>query len=121
MWIVYYGDGTAISNTDCTPWSLTKRADVQVIIQPDDDYVWFTQCGSDYYVWDARYEETPRWYGVDWFGLCDYLLQPGHKAILFGRTISHEAYRDVIAKAQARMKELTGYYKETWRRSERRP
>lgn len=42
--------------------------------------------GSDYYVWKFR---ENGWTGVDLFGLWDYLVQPGEKKVLFGRTINN--------------------------------
>jgi len=116
MWLIYYGDGVVLSDKDHTPFTLPKRADVQVIIQPDPKYVWFSQCGDDYYVWRGD-----RWWGVDHFGLYDYLLQPGEKCVLFGRTIDNEDFHAIFEDAREKMHELTGYYKGAFRGWERKP
>jgi len=116
MWLIYYGDGVVTGSEVTDPYSLYKRSDVQVIIQPDPSHVWYSQCGDDYYIWHSR-----RWWGVDQFGLYDYLLQPGEKCVLFGRTITNERFNQIFAQAQERMKELTGYEKGAFRKGERKP
>lgn len=115
-WFIYYGDGSVISSVFADPYSLSVRSDVQVIIQPDDKHVWYSQSGDDYYIWRDN-----RWWGVDQFGLYDYLLQPGEKCVLFGRTITNERFREIWDEAQEHMKEITGYEKGAFRKGERKP
>jgi hypothetical protein len=47
---------------------------------------------SDYYIWQFREDG---WTGVDLFGLWDYLQTPGCKKVLFGRTISNDAFNHI--------------------------
>ena len=99
-WQVYYTGYTTISSEEATPFSITKRADVQVIIQDSPDHNWLTTCGSDYYVWDNHGEET-KWWGVDIFGLHHYLLQPGSKCVLFGTMIDKKTFREIFDRARS--------------------
>jgi hypothetical protein len=112
--LIYYGDGDVIQDT--SPFEIHKRSDVQVIIQPDENVVWYSQCGDDYYIWRNR-----RWWGVDIFGLFDYLLQSGRKCVLFGRTIDNKDFQRIFMEAKHRMKELTGHEKVAYKPEERKP
>ena len=66
-----------------------------------------------YYVWVG-----PGWRAVNQFGLYDYLIDPGFKIVLFGRTLSHEEYRAILGKATA---DPDLPKKSAWLREERRP
>ena len=86
VWRVYYGDGTTYSGTvEDTP-----TRDVQVIAQSSPEHGWTATAGTDYYVW-----RSGRWFGVDKFGLYDYLIEPGWKKVLFGRTLTSQEYNAV--------------------------
>lgn len=98
-WCVYYSDGTTISSEDATPFSVVRRADVQVIAQESADHNWVTLCGYDFYVWDTRGEET-KWWGADRFGRDHYLQQPGFKCVLFGTFIDDKTFREVFNLAR---------------------
>lgn len=108
---IYYGDNTTYSG----PPELAPARDVQVIIQPDDDHGWASQTGADYYVWDER-GDGPRWWGVDKFGLYDYLISPGFKKVLFGRTVTSERYQHIFFRAKRDAGSKTAF-----RRRERKP
>ena len=96
-WRVYYANGNTYSNQDGAPENAPAR-DVQVIVMKDGDHGWRTQTEHDYYVWDER-SNWLRWWGVDQFGLYDYLIEPGFKKVLFGRTISSQEYNEIIKRA----------------------
>ena len=97
-WKIYYGDGSTFSSQDGSPWIVPAR-DVQVIVMIDKDHGWRTQAGSDYYVWDGRDGET-RWWGLkDDFALYDYLIDPGYKRVLFGRTITSDQFSKIFKQA----------------------
>lgn len=115
-WQAYYGDNSTFGSHDGSPWVAPAR-NVQVIIQEDPDHGWYTQSGGDYYVWDDR-GDGPRWWGVDIFGLFDYLIDPGHKRVLFGRTVTGQRFGEIFAKAQA---DPEWGKKAAFRRGERRP
>ena len=87
---IYYSDGRYSG-----PPELAPVRDVQVILQPDKDVGWYFQTGSDFYVWWGE-----RWLGVDKFGLMDYLMEPGWKRVLIGRTINNDEYRRIYQEAK---------------------
>ena len=70
-WGIYYGDGTTFSNEDGGP-EVAPPLNVQVI---------------------ASYPNC--WRCGDLFGLMDYLMRPGWKVVLFGRTISNEKNKHI--------------------------
>ncbi len=115
-WRIYYGDGSTFDDEDGPP-ELAPARDVQVIVVHDDDVLWATQTGSDYYVWDDRGSGS-RWWGVDKFGLYDYLIEPGYKIVLFGRTIANEEFAEIFKRAK---EDPTWGKKATFKRKERRP
>lgn len=106
-WKVYYSDDDTISSEETTPFEITKRADVQVIVQDNIDHGWATLCGTDYYVWDDRHSGL-RWWGVDQFGFYHYLLQPGDKCVLFGISIDNKRFREIFDRARGE-REKSGF------------
>ena len=110
-WKVYYSDDSTFSNQDGTPWIAPAR-DVQVIIQDHPEVGVELVTSADYYVWMLG-DNRAYWWSVDIFGLFDYLIEPGYKRVLFGRTIGRDEYAQVIKKA--------GIEKQGWLPTERRP
>ena len=98
LYKIYYGNGETFSSQTAPPFLIPKRNDVQVIVQESDNHGWFTQAMNDYYVWDNRGNGW-RWWGVDIFGLYDYLLEPGNKCVLFGRTIEGDEFNEIFKRA----------------------
>lgn len=96
-WKIYYGDGQTYSSLDGAIED-TPTTDVQVIILIDRDHGWTTQTGTDYYVWDNR-GNGPRWWGVDYPGYIDYLIEPGWKKVLLGRTIPSDIFNSIYKRA----------------------
>jgi hypothetical protein len=98
-WRVYYGDGSTFSNEDGDP-SEAPALNVQIIIVRDDDP--HSQLGRyavhkfDFYWWD-----DPDWFGGELFGLFDYLSRPGHKRVLFGRTVGNADFQAIVDRALA--------------------
>lgn len=106
-WKIYYSDhakdhDTSVSSEQATPFSITRRADVQVIVFESHDHKWRTLSGYDYYYWDSK-EREARWWGVDIFGLHHYLLQPGHKCVLFGTIIDKDRFNEIFNMAREDM------------------
>ena len=56
-----------------------------------------TATGCDYYVLDNRDNTEHRWFGVNIFGLFDYLMESG--LVLFGRTLPAKRYREILEQA----------------------
>ena len=97
-WKIYYGDGSTFGYRDGSPWR-APGLDVQVIVMDSKDHGWMTQAGCDYYVWDCRAGET-RWWGVDKFGLWEYLfITTGHKRVLAGKTTTSERFSEIFKRA----------------------
>jgi len=115
---VYYSDGKTVSSEDATPFSIKRRADVQVIIQASKDHKWVTLSGYDYYVWDDR-GGGAKWFGVDIFGLHHYLLHPGYKCVLFGVVIDKDRFREIFDIARNDMMFLQS--KEIFAKDEKQP
>jgi hypothetical protein len=98
-WRIYYGDGTVIYDT--CPIEETPTSNVQVILWKCPVNNWLVITSYDYYVW-----KDVRWFGMDIFGLWDYLTQPGWKRVLFGRAIDNKKYDDTLKQALADRKQL---------------
>lgn len=67
---------------------------VQAIVYEDDAVGWSTQSERDFYIWRDN-----RWWGVDVFGLVQYLHTPGWKRVLLGELISTSQYHNIIEQA----------------------
>lgn len=91
-WKVYYGDDSVQSNLTIDPEDLPGR-NIVCIVNKHPDVGKQIVTRHDYYWLDEL------WSGGDIFGLYDYLLSPGWKKVLFGRTILTERYEDIVRKA----------------------
>lgn len=100
-WRVYYGDGAALSDEDCSLEALPGE-NVIVVVQsddvPGDVYATGRQLtyDRDFYWW-----EGDRWVGGDLYGLFDYLRRPGWRKVLAGRTVIRDKYKKALARAVA--------------------
>lgn len=94
-WKIYYGDGETYNNTSGSPFDAPAR-NVQMIAVADPNHGWYLCRSNDYYWY---HPEQDHWQGGDIFGLWDYLIQPGVKKVLFGRTISNEEYTSILTHA----------------------
>lgn len=94
-WRLYYGDGTTFGNTDGAPQD-APGTNVMCAAAYDDDNRRKLAHTADYYTW-----ENERWYGVDIFGLWDYLARPGLKVVKFGRMVADSEYRKVMSFAMS--------------------
>lgn len=92
IWRIYYSDGTHYDNLSGGPEDAPAR-DVQVVAVADYKVGVYFLTGHDYYIF-----QDGVWFGVDRFGLFDYLIEPGWKRVLFGRTIRSAEY-DMIVRA----------------------
>ena len=96
-WKIYYGDGSTFSDQDGAAEN-APAVNVQVIVVENPNHNWVTIAGNDYFVWQER-GGWYRWWGADWFGMVDYLLQPGWKKVLFGRMIDEETFNGLFRLA----------------------
>ena len=97
-WKIYYGDMSTYSSQDGTP-QRAPGLDVQVIIMEHKDHGWFSQAGDDYYVWECRGGKT-RWWGVDKFGLWEYLFcSLGYKVAKAGKKTTADEFSAIMKRA----------------------
>ena len=89
-WRIYYEDGEFSSEEGGIAEAPARG--VMVIVQDDEHVGWATQTGSDYYVW-----RDGRWWGVDIFGLYDFLIELG--LVKFGRTITSKEFNAIYQRA----------------------
>ena len=94
QWKIYYSDSTY--SDDEGPPELAPKRDVQAVVVKSELVGRRVERGSDFYVWAPG---RGGWRGVDQFGLYDYLIDPGHKVVLFGRVLSNPEYRAVFERA----------------------
>jgi hypothetical protein len=96
-WRIYYGDGSTYDSRDGAAWNAPAR-DCQMVAVADPDHGWFLCRSDDFYWYVAASDE---WVGGDNFGLWDYLIEPGPKRVLFGRTISNAQFQAIFERACA--------------------
>jgi hypothetical protein len=80
-WRIYYGDGSLYSDGDGSPFDAPGR-DVQAIAVEDAQVGRTIHSRRDFYWWSSI-----GWWGGDLFGLYDYLLTPGPRKVIFGRSL----------------------------------
>lgn len=89
-WKIFYGDGRTYSDG---PPEYAPKQNVQVIAVRDEVMGRRLESSEDFYIWTP---ENGGWRGANWFRLAEYLMEPGSKVVLFGRTLSDDEYRAVF-------------------------
>lgn len=92
-WRIYYGNGEIYDPGD--PYTSPSQ-NVQMIANADRNNGWSLIRCVDYY-WYI--EEIDEWNGGDIFGLYDYLLQDGHKKVIFGRNTTNDNFNIILQRA----------------------
>lgn len=93
---IYYGNESTYTSDDGPPEQAPKRG-VQVIIQGTEDGTDPELLGAmGYYWWDFEHD---LWLSGDVFGFYDYMIQPGEKVVLFGRTLTNKEYQSIRDRA----------------------
>lgn len=112
-WRIYYTHST-FDARDGPAYKAPAR-DVQAIAVADPDHGWYLCRSGDFY-WYLP--DTDTWNCGDLFGLFDYLIEPGPKRVLFGRTCTHDEFAAVLERAynDPDIPQKTG-----WRPREHRP
>ena len=95
-WKVFYGDGSTFTDEDGPP-ELAPKRNVQAVGQECHDHGSVICRCDDFYIW-AEFDGRYQWQGVDYFGLWDYLIDPGSKVVLFGRTIGNREFKALTGK-----------------------
>lgn len=90
-WKIFYSNSTYSS--DDGPPELAPKRDVQTVAVADDTCGRRIERGDNFYVYRHG------WRGCDQFGLYDYLIEPGYKIVLFGRSLTDDEYRAVWDRA----------------------
>lgn len=100
-WKIYYGDGSIYSSDDGPPEDAPGTG-LQVIVQLDKDHGRHIVKGGnegrrdDYYWWDFPSET---WWVGDYPGFLDYLMQPGVRKVIFGRSIPSDRFAEIYKTA----------------------
>jgi hypothetical protein len=89
-WKIFYDNGSTYHGD---PF-LAPGLGVIAIVNRDSDHGRYIRVGHDYY-W---YEDS-KWGGGDIFGLFDYLVRPGARKIIFGRTTDNQTFARVYQQA----------------------
>lgn len=109
-WKIFYSDGSAYTDEDGAPELAPKRG-VQVIAIACEITGYRFEREEHHYIWKDG------WFATDNFGLFDYLIDPGYKIVLFGRTLSTKEYKAILSKA---MQDNYLPHKSAWLKEERR-
>ena len=96
-WKIWYGDGTTFTGEDCKPEDVPKQ-NAQLVVIEDKEHGRVICKSDDFYIWDM-YDGLMSWQGCDYFGYVDYMMRPGSKIVLFGRTLGNVDYRNLVQKA----------------------
>lgn len=113
-WKIWYDGGGTYCDEDGPPEDAPCRG--VLIIAQYDNHTNYSFCRSnDFYIFS---EKMGGWQGVDWFGLFDYLIEPGFKIVKFGRTVDNREYMDIIHKA---MHDPALGHKGSWHKWEHKP
>lgn len=94
-WIVWYADGSRVTETDCDLDSLQKRG--VIAITQRSPHGWEILRREDYYIWDY---ENHCWMGHTVDAMWFYLAEPGHKIVLFGKYIPDPDYWAQMTKVE---------------------
>ncbi len=95
-WKIFYVDGSTFSHIDGKPEDAPGGA-VVAVAQEDDVVGVMIHHGSDFYVFDKQYGG---WYGLDVFGLTQYLMRSGLKIIKLAEVMNTKAYRALVKSLQ---------------------
>lgn len=102
-WRIWYDDGTTFTDDDGSPFEAPPLGVVCITQRTDDEH---HSTGHelvhlfDYYWFDPEGHLSP-WWGGEAFGLWDYLMRPGERKVVFGRTLDSPHYQGIIGKAMA--------------------
>jgi len=92
-WQIFYESDT-FSNAEGDPQD-APGGGVQAVAQQDDEAGVVIHHGSDFYVFDEKYGG---WYGLDHFGLVQYILVPGSKIIKLAESMTTEKYLSLLKR-----------------------
>ena len=88
-WKIFYGDGSTFTDKDGR-LELVPKCNVQGIAVEDDTLGRRIESSEDFYIWTP---ENGGWRGANHFRMAEYLMEPGYKLVLFGRTLDDMDFR----------------------------
>lgn len=91
-WRIYYDDKPSFGSGDGNP-SDAPAWGVQIIVQADPDAGRYIVSNHDFYIYRGG-----QWFGVDIFGLIDFLTAQG--LVKIGRIISNQEFERVYRESQ---------------------
>jgi len=91
-WRIYYVDDSSFGNGDGEPQD-APGGGVVAVVQEDSRVGVTVHHQNDFYVFA---EEFGGWYGVDVFGLTQYLMRPGFKIVKLGEVMTTKKYLALI-------------------------
>lgn len=95
-WRICYVDESSFSNAEGEPQD-APGGGVAAIAQEDDVVGIAIHHQEDFYAFD---EQWGGWYGLDYFGLAQYLMRPGLKIVKMGDNMTTDAYLALIRRLQ---------------------
>lgn len=96
-WRVYYDDGRTFDSDQGSPEDAPAFGFIAAVGR-DESGRRYIMHGWDHYCWDV---DSAQWWGMDWCGLIDRLTMNRVYAYKLGRTITRQAFRDVMRLADA--------------------
>lgn len=91
-WRIHYIGGETFSHLDGNP-EAAPGGGVLAVAQEDDVVGAAIHHQNDFYCFG---EQFGGWYGMDVFGLTQYLMRPGLKVVKLGEVMTTSAYRALI-------------------------
>lgn len=91
-WRIFYIDGGTFCHLHGDPQD-APGGGVMAVAQEDDVVGVAIHQQSDFYCFD---EQFGGWYGLDVFGLTQYLMRPGFKVVKLGESTTTQAYKDLL-------------------------
>jgi hypothetical protein len=93
-WWVVFGDRNIVAGSGAADAYAVPGRDVQAVISPCPDHGWELWSRGEFYVF---LPSADAWRPVDQWGLFDYLLEPGPRKVLFGRTMFDPEFYALLA------------------------
>ena len=87
---IYYDGGVTY---DGDPYDAPAFG-VLVIVEKHPDCGRILHTTKDYFIWLGK-----GWMSVDFIGMLDYLAQPGHKKVIFGRMVADDVWNETMKRA----------------------
>ena len=91
-WCIFYNDRSVFTSLDGSPAD-APGGGVVAIASEDPQVGCLIHHGTDFYIYD---EAQGGWVGMDQWGLCQHLIDPGQKVIKLGRHMPTAEYMSFV-------------------------